>query len=104
MTHKKTARLILLGAMVLLASSPVMANTLFTQANALLIAIRDFLVGAGSVAAVIGLGTGAFMRWFSGGDERKVDKGNRVMAGSVVSWCVLVGAQLIFNTLQPYLQ
>lgn len=75
----------------------------FEAAGNLISDVSSTILLLSTPAAGIGVGTGAFMQKFSGGDQQKVGTGKKVVTGSIVSWGVLNGLPLILGTIQNYL-
>ena len=93
-----------IALVLLLCCVPVVyANTVFTQATALINQVMSFFQGIVHAGLVIGVGWGAFIRFTAGGDHQVVQRANSIMKGSFVAWGVFTGITLITRTLSPYL-
>jgi len=78
------------------------SNPAFTQAMLFFSDARSFIFGITTAGAIVGLGVGAFFKFFSMGDHQRIQTGNKVMLGSLVGWGVVNGAFLLFSTIQQY--
>ncbi|MCL2547919.1 MAG: hypothetical protein FWE76_01990 [Symbiobacteriaceae bacterium] len=91
--------------MVVICCVPVVyANTVFTQATALINQVMSFFQGIVHAGLVIGVGWGAFTRFTAGGDHQIVMRADSIMKGSFIAWAVFTAIALITRTLTPYLQ
>jgi len=78
------------------------SNPAFKEATDLLTDARAFIFGITTAGAIVGLGFGAFYKFFSMGDHQRIQSGNKIIVGSLVGWGVVNGAFLLFRTLQQY--
>ena len=82
--------------------SNVYLTTVFTQGEKLISDARDFIVAASTAAAIVGVGIGAFLWKFSGGDHHKVDTGKKAVFYSLAGWAAVNGMTLILSTIGRY--
>jgi hypothetical protein len=70
---------------------------IFTVFEGIIDDISSRILPISSAAAVIGVGTGAFMKKFSLGKGDRIETGNKIMVNSIWGWVILNGTQLILN-------
>ena len=92
------------SVILILLSPDIWASTVFSQGEALLSAIKGFMVTAGGIGVFIGVAWGALMRQLAGGDPQQVQRGESIMKSSIIAWAILTGLGLILNTLTPFLK
>lgn len=78
-------------------------DDVFTAIKELAADSQVFVLAISSAAAVVGAATGALMKKFSMGNEKKLSTGNKVIVGSVVGWAAVNGMPLLLNTVGIYL-
>ena len=86
-----------------LMTVPVLAADVFDAAKTLTNDAANTIRTLSTPAALIGVGTGAFMKKLSMGDHQKVAMGNKVFWGSIIGWGTINGLTLILNTVQHYI-
>lgn len=103
----KNAKLLLfLGLLGLAFALPVPAfanGDVFEAASNLAKDASRAVVTVSTPAALIGVGTGAFMKKFSMGDHQKIASGNKIFWGSIIGWGTINGLTLVLNTVQKYI-
>jgi len=94
---------IIVGTLLLLSVIPVYADV-FDAAKRLANDTAGTVITLSTPAALIGVGTGAFMKKFSMGDHQKVAMGNKVFWSSIISWGTINGINLILDTVRNYIR
>lgn len=94
---------LIMGAIVILSAVPVYADV-FDAAKKLAKDASGTVVTLSTPAALIGVGTGAFMKKFSMGDHQKVAMGSKVFWSSITGWATINGLTLILDTVANYIK
>jgi len=89
----------------LLAMTTIPAHAdVFDAAKRLANDAASTVVTLSTPAALIGVGTGAFMKKFSMGDHQKVAMGSKVFWSSIGGWATINGITLILDTVRNYIR
>lgn len=62
--------------------------------------IESWLIKLSTPAAAVAVGTGAFMRKFSFGDEEKIRTGKKIIKGSLFSYAFILAIDLILSAIK----
>ena len=92
-----------LQQMTLIMQKMYLSSTVFSQGEKLIRDAQTAIISVSTPAALIGVGIGAFIWKFSGGDLLKVATGKKAVFYSIAGWAVVNGITLILGTIQNYL-
>lgn len=94
---------LMVSALAMITVLPVHADV-FSAAERLARDASGTVVTLSTPAALIGVGTGAFMKKFSMGDHQKVAMGSKVFWSSIGGWATINGITLILDTVKNYIK
>ena len=101
---KKIFLTTLIISLVLVCTTTVFAaEDVFSASERFFGDIQIWIIRISTPAALIGVGSGAFMKKFSFGDHQKIKMGNMVIFSSLIGWTVINGLTLILTTIQKYI-
>jgi hypothetical protein len=85
------------GAAVLLSMTSSAQSDIFSVFENMINNLKTRILPLSTAAALIGVGTGAFMKKFSLGKGDRIETGNKIMMNSIWGWVILNGLTLILN-------
>jgi hypothetical protein len=86
------------GSAVLLSmTSSAQGSDIFSVFENMINNLKVRILPLSTAAALIGVGTGAFMKKFSLGKGDRIETGNKIMMNSIWGWVILNGLTLILN-------
>ena len=100
----KMIRITLMVSTLILISTLPVHSDVFSAAERLARDAAGTVVTLSTPAALIGVGTGAFMKKFSMGDHQKVAMGSKVFWSSIGGWATINGITLILDTVKNYIR
>ncbi len=103
MKSKNVKVSLIVGTLVILSAIPAYADV-FKAAERLAKDASGTVITLSTPAALIGVGTGAFMKKFSMGDHQKVAMGSKVFWSSIGGWATINGITLILDTIKNYIK
>ena len=62
--------------------------------------IKEWILKISTPAAAVAVGTGAFMKKFSFGDEEKIRTGKKLIKGSLFSYAFILAIDLILSAIK----
>ena len=71
-----------------------------TKINSAFESIKGWILKIATPAAAVAVGTGAFMRKFSFGDEEKIRTGKKLINGSLFSYAFILAIDLILSAIK----
>ena len=92
-----------LGVSVLLvAGSRASANNILNQGVLMIEELANTIRAVSTAAALVGVGTGAFLKKFSLGKPDRIETGNKLITNSIWAWVMINGLLLILNYFAHY--
>jgi hypothetical protein len=85
------------GSAVLLSMTSSAQSDIFSVFENMINNLKVRILPLSTAAALIGVGTGAFMKKFSLGKGDRIETGNKIMMNSIWGWVILNGLTLILN-------
>ena len=74
-----------------------------TKINSAFESIKGWILKIATPAAAVAVGTGAFMKKFSFGDEEKIRTANKLIKGSLFSYAFILCIDLVLSLFQTLL-
>lgn len=71
-----------------------------TKINSAFESVKGWILKIATPAAAVAVGTGAFMRKFSFGDEEKIRTGKKLINGSLFSYAFILAIDLILSAIK----
>lgn len=71
-----------------------------TKINSAFESIKEWILKISTPAAAVAVGTGAFMKKFSFGDEEKIRTGKKLIRGSLFSYAFILAVDLILSAIK----
>ena len=71
-----------------------------TKINSAFESIKGWILKIATPAAAVAVGTGAFMKKFSFGDEEKIRTGKKLINGSLFSYAFILAIDLILSAIK----
>ena len=71
-----------------------------TKINSAFESIKEWILKISTPAAAVAVGTGAFMKKFSFGDEEKIRTGKKLIKGSLFSYAFILAIDLILSAIK----
>ena len=71
-----------------------------TKINSAFETIKGWILKIATPAAAVAVGTGAFMKKFSFGDEEKIRTGKKLIRGSLFSYAFILAIDLILSAIK----
>ena len=62
--------------------------------------IKSWIIKLSTPAAAVAVGTGVFMKKFSFGDEERIRMGKKIIKGSLFSYAIILGIDLILSAIK----
>ena len=90
------------GSIVLTSSQGHAAGNVVEAATSLINDLKGAIVAVSTAAAVVGVGSGAFLKKFSLGKGDRIENGNKLITNSIWGWVLINGLTSILSWAGSY--
>ena len=89
---------------LLVIGTRVNANNILTAGVEMINELANTIRAVSTAAALVGVGTGAFLKKFSLGKPDRIETGNKLITNSIWAWVMINGLILILNYFAHYFE
>jgi hypothetical protein len=93
---------VVLASVTLVLTPHVMAGNVLEQGQAIINDLAGAIVTISTAAALVGVGTGAFLKKFSLGKPDRIETGNKLISNSIWAWIMINGLTIILRFFAGY--